>query len=60
MLPPLSPKHRPARAKELEKKSLAVKSVCEWPTEANGRLVLKPTLRVLELPARETKLTVVK
>ncbi len=60
MLPPLNPKHLPARSKELEKKSLAAKLACELPTEPNGRLVLKPTLRVLPVSARETKLTVIK
>lgn len=60
VLPPHSPTHRPARAKEPEKKCVAVQSTYDLPADINGRLLLKSKLRVLPPPACESKLKVVK
>ncbi len=59
MLPPHRGVERPCRIAELDR-ATAAKAPEEPETNTFGRVILKPTLRVLEPAVRQAKLTIVK
>ena len=60
MLPPLNPTDRPVREAEPLRKSGAACAGADIATCPNGRLLLKSSLRVLEMSPPVTRLTVIK